>query len=282
MHSTPARVTAAMATIRDATDVVDASRDLMIIDRYGSQESDTAHDYEVRKRELDQEVARINDERVDMRGRLDQATTTYDETQREYTDAQARLKEATDGIARFHQLAVNSASPILGPNLLTADDLAAFVTANGHHPHLSVPIDELARIYIEESADEGVRGDVMWAQSILETGWFGYAGSMVGQFDNNFAGIGACDSCDHGYVFPTARIGVRTQVQGLKIYVDRDYGPGNAKHPIVRPGMLRLGFRGKVHSWFDLTGRWATARGYGPRVYDIYLQMVAFARARHH
>jgi hypothetical protein len=164
---------------------------------------------------------------------------------------------------------------------LTADDLAAFVTGNGHDPHLSVPIEELAKIYIEESADESVRGDVAWAQSILETGWFGYAGSMVGTFDNNFAGIGACDSCKHGFVYPDARTGVRMQIQLLKIYVDPDFGPANAKHPIVRPSSLKLGFRGEVHSWFDLTGRWATARNYGPRVYDIYMQMVAFSERRH-
>jgi hypothetical protein len=81
-------------------------------------------------------------------------------------------------------------------------------------------------------------------------------------------------------VFPDARTGVRAQVQGLKIYVDPSYGTDTAAHPIIRPGMLKLGFRGDVHSWWDLTGRWATARNYGPRVYDLYLQMVAFAVAR--
>jgi hypothetical protein len=104
---------------------------------------------------------------------------------------------------------------------------------------------------------------------------------MVERLDNNFAGIGACDSCSHGFVYPDARTGVRMQIQLLKIYVDPDFGPDTAKHPVVRPSSLKLGFRGKVHSWFDLTGRWATARNYGPRVYDIYMQMVAFSERLH-
>jgi exonuclease VII small subunit len=277
-QGTPARVNAAVASLVNANDLVDASRNLLIADRYGHQQDDLAVRYEREKRELEQQVRRMESERVEMRRRLDAAIDKYNATVEAFNTAKADLREAREGIKRFKELAVNSASPILGPNQLTAEDLAAFVTQNGHHPQLTVPIEELAKIYIEESADEGVRGDVMWAQSILETGWFGYKGSMVDARDNNFAGIGACDSCSHGLVFPDARTGVRTQVQLLKIYVDPDYGPENAKHEIVRPRALRLGFRGKVHSWWDLTGTWATARNYGPRVYDIYLKMVAFSR----
>jgi hypothetical protein len=280
-QGTPARVSAAVGSFLSANDVVDASRDMLIIERYGSQQDDVASGYERAKRELEREMRAIEHERVDLRGRLDEAIAAFDTTSRALTDAQDRYKDAQDGIERFQRLAVNSASPILGPNQLTASDLAAFVVEFGHHPHLSVPIDELARMYIEESTEEGVRGDVAWAQSILETGWFGYEGSMVDRFDNNFAGIGACDSCSHGLVFPDARTGVRVQMQALKIYVDPDYGPDNAAHEIIRPRMLRLGFRGDVHSWFDLTGTWATARNYGPRVYDIYMKMVEFAHNRH-
>ena len=40
----------------------------------------------------------------------------------------------------------------------------------------------------------GVRGDVAWAQSILETGFFVYPGrGKVQPLDDNWAGIGACE-----------------------------------------------------------------------------------------
>jgi len=279
-QGTPGRVTAVVDSFSSADDLVDASRDMVLIDQYGVHQEDVARAYEARKRALARRVRAMNDQRAALRERLDASIAAFDSTASALAGAHARLEEARSGIAQFHALAVNSASPILGPNRLTADDLAAFVRAHGPVPQLSVSIEELARIYIEESEDEGLRGDVAWAQSILETGWFGFTGSMVERPDNNFAGIGACDSCSRGLVFPDARTGVRAQVQGLKIYVDADYGTDTAAHPIIRPGMLKLGFRGDVHSWWDLTGRWATARNYGPRVYDLYLQMVAFAEAR--
>jgi hypothetical protein len=277
-----ARVAAAVGSMFDANSLVDASRDLLIIDRYGSNEVDVARSYVRQKRALNERVHTINEQRTTLRRHLDAAIASFHDVTNRLAQAHQLVEDSLVGIEKFEKLAVNSASPILGPNRLTADDLAAFVTDYGHqHPQLSVPIEELAKMFIEESTDAGVRGDVAWAQSILETGWFSYSHSMVDRLDNNYAGIGACDSCKHGIVFPDARTGVRVQMQALRIYVDPEYGPDNAKHPIVRPGLLKLGFRGKVHSWFDLTGRWATARNYGPRVYDIYLQMVAFADARH-
>jgi hypothetical protein len=43
------------------------------------------------------------------------------------------------------------------------------------------------------------------------------------------------------------------------------------------PKMLNLGFRGKVQTWWDLWGTWATGAFYGQRLYDIYERMVKFA-----
>ena len=81
-----------------------------------------------------------------------------------------------------------------------------------------MPIEVLAQIYLDEGARTGVRGDVAFAQSILETGGFANPGSAA--TNNNFAGIGWCDSCKHGFDFPDAKTGVRAQLQLLRIYVD--------------------------------------------------------------
>ena len=45
-------------------------------------------------------------------------------------------------------------------------------------------------LYVEEGAAEHVPAELAFAQSILETGSFGHA------TDNNYGGIGACDSCN--------------------------------------------------------------------------------------
>jgi hypothetical protein len=131
-------------------------------------------------------------------------------------------------------------------------------------------------MYLDEGARTGVRGDVAFAQSILETAGFANPGSAA--TDNNFAGIGWCDTCAHGYDFPDARTGVRAQLQLLRTYVDPFFpadDPGY-KDPILLPGTLNLGFRGKVQTWWDLWGTWATGALYGQRVYDIYEKMVFF------
>jgi hypothetical protein len=195
-------------------------------------------------------------------------------------DAQRALVDADEGIARFHRLATTASSPIRGPSLLTAQELADFVRASGMQPRITVSIDELAQLYLEEGAKVGVRADVAWAQSILETGWFGFHGSMVEPGDNNYAGIGACDSCTRGFVFPDARTGVRAQMQLLRVYTDAEVERDSLPDPLVLPGTLRLGFRGRVQSWWDLTGTWATASDYGIRVYELYDRMVVASGRR--
>ena len=59
-------------------------------------------------------------------------------------------------------------------------------------------------------------------------------------------------------------------MQALRIYVDPTLTAKTLKQPLVMPKMLNLGFRGKVQTWWDLWGTWATGAFYGQRVYDIY------------
>ena len=63
----------------------------------------------------------------------------------------------------------------MGPSLLTADQLVRWYNAQGYRPRLETSIDDLARIFIEEGNDEGVRGDFAFAQSIVETAGFNAA-----------------------------------------------------------------------------------------------------------
>ncbi len=154
--------------------------------------------------------------------------------------------------------------------------MADFVVEQHYKPRITVPIEVLAQIYLDEGARTGVRGDVAFAQSILETAGFANPGSAA--TDNNFAGIGWCDSCKHGFDFPDAKTGVRAQLQLLRVYVDPTFPDDKYKDDILLPGTLTLGFRGKVQTWWDLWGTWATGALYGQRVYDIYERMVAFAQ----
>jgi hypothetical protein len=273
------QLNAALDAMRNARDLLDMSRDMHLISTYGDYELEVVAELEQRKKELEDEILEVSRERAGVKDELSTANARVETLTAQIADANSRLTTAQTELQRFQELATTAGSPILGPNRLTAQQLADFITRNGYTPHITVPILELAQDYIDEGAKVGVRGDVAFAQSILETGGFNFAGSMVEWTDNNFAGIGACDSCHRGFIFPDARTGVRAQMQLLRVYVDPTVTADSLPDPLLLPGTLKLGFRGKVQSWWDLTGTWATATDYGIRVYDLYMRIVSESQA---
>jgi hypothetical protein len=131
--------------------------------------------------------------------------------------------------------AVTTRTPVMGPNLLNAAQLASWFhamhSAPPNVPSLNNNVTLLAQTFIDTGRIEGVRGDLAFVQSIIETGWFSYAGSQVPPDSNNFAGMNAYDgraglpNCKHGDAapsrcFPSARIGALTQMQLLRSYAD--------------------------------------------------------------
>jgi len=169
---------------------------------------------------------------------------------------------------------------ILGQGLLDADDLAGFVRARGH-PDPGVDVEALARAFVDEGGAEGVRADLAWAQSIIETGSFGFAGSMVRPSDHNYAGIGACDSCSTGFRYPTPELGVRAQVQLLRTYADRGATTARLARPPVGRAPEDIGVRGCCSTWMALSGVWATGPQYGARILTVYNDLLRYAVERH-
>jgi hypothetical protein len=164
-----------------------------------------------------------------------------------------------------------AASPtILGTPVLTGAELAGWFASTGHPANTTVPMPQLASDYIAASQTEGVRGDVAFAQSVIETGDFGFpSGGQLVAADNNFAGIGACDTCAHGWSFPDAKTGVEAQLQLLHAYASTT--------PVPTPLVGRVGVIGCCQTWLSLTGVWASAPAYGYEVLSIYREMVEWA-----
>jgi len=136
----------------------------------------------------------------------------------------------------------------------------------------SVSLDELTRLYVEEGIRYNVRGDVAFAQAILETGWFSYPDNgQVRPSDNNFAGIGACNSCSTGYNFPSARAGVRAHIQHLRNYADSTSRSWNIPDPPLLRGFDTFFLKGRAPNWEDLNGKWAVpGTTYGQTILSIY------------
>jgi len=187
------------------------------------------------------------------------------------TRAQAAAAVAHTRLDRWLSIRNGTATPILGHSVLTGAQLAAWFRSTRHRARTTIPMDQLAGLYVSEGAAEGVRGDIAFAQSIVETGYFGFPdGGLVAWTDNNFAGIGACDSCAHGHVYPDALTGVRVQMQYLHVYADPTITVARFAHPPVDPNMDQNFRKGQAPTWAGLTHTWATADGYGDAILGVY------------
>lgn len=147
----------------------------------------------------------------------------------------------------------------------------------------TVPLEILAAYFIEEGAAEGVTGDVAFMQSIVETGWFRFGGSIPASY-NNFAGIGATDSNPTPAVFPDARIGVRAQIQHLRAYADPTALTCTVPplhNPCVDPRFHLVLPKGKAPTWNQMgNGNWATASTYAGSILSLYAEALAFNGVR--
>lgn len=120
------------------------------------------------------------------------------------------------------------------------------------------------------------------AQSILETGWFKFAGSSVSAKQHNYCGLGATGGGAAGASFDTIENGVRAQLQHLYAYGCKDALP-KEESKIVDP-RFKYVTRGIAVYWEQLAGRWAVpgydgsdpaaamAKGltYGQKIDNIY------------
>ena len=113
---------------------------------------------------------------------------------------------------------------IMGKAQATAQQMALFCRSKNSAPQLtSCSLEQLAEMFIEEGEAEGVRGDVAFAQSLHETGYFKFGGIVLPS-QNNYAGIGALNGNATGQAasFPDPRTGVRAQIQHLKAYASTE------------------------------------------------------------
>ena len=131
-------------------------------------------------------------------------------------------------------------------------------------------IEDFVRIMFEEANAEGVRADVVYAQSMLETNYLRFGGDVsVGQC--NFAGIGATGGVP-GNSFADVRQGLRAQVQHLKAYASTD--PLN--NTCVDP-RFNLVDRGVAPMLDGLSQRWAGGANYGEAITVILNNVISMS-----
>jgi Mannosyl-glycoprotein endo-beta-N-acetylglucosaminidase len=165
------------------------------------------------------------------------------------------------------------AVPVMGQSDLTAEQMAGYFWAHQPpgSPCLTVSVEELTAYFAWHGNAENVRGDIAFAQSIVETGWFRYGGSVQCE-QNNYGGF-------LGKSFPDGETGVRAQIQHLRAYADpsaTSCSQPPLATPCADPVFSAVNPKGKAPNWNDMgNGNWAAAPDYAGKVLAVYNEMRA-------
>jgi Mannosyl-glycoprotein endo-beta-N-acetylglucosaminidase len=264
-----------------------AVRRKRLADAAAKKDDDTMAQLKASADQLTQVQADLAVQQTELARQQAELATVESQLASEQAELGRRVEVANAALARAQAIGALRArgEPVLGPTVLNGAQMAGWWRTRSYSFRVpGTTIDELAQIYVEEGQAEGVRGDLAFAQSIVETGGFSAAPA------NNFAGLGWCDSCSTGRDFPMARDGVRAQIQHLKNYADstsRASGLANPPSPYwygSNPATAIHNFdtffaKGWAPTWTDMGhGNWATDKSYSGKVLNVYAAMVAFAQ----
>lgn len=182
-----------------------------------------------------------------------------------------------DGFRRAVKAAMDGAvsggtagyTKIMGNAVATVEQMQKYIKSK--NPNVAQSVMDMIPLYLSEGKTEGVRGDVGFAQSCLETGNFGFSGSAVTLDQNNFCGMGVTSNGMKGNSFDTPQLGIRAQIQHLKAYACADA----LKNECIDP-RFKYVTRGCAEyvEWLgqkeNPQGKgWAAGAGYGAKVLTI-------------
>ncbi len=163
----------------------------------------------------------------------------------------------------------NGLTSIMGTAVATAEQMENFIREK--NPNVAQSVIDMIPLYLIEGEAEGVRGDIAFAQSCLETGNFTFDGSAVTLDQNNFCGMGVTSRGKKGCSFETPLIGIRAQIQHLKAYATEAALVNDCVD-----SRFRYVARGCA-SFVEWLGQkenpngkgWATGKGYGSKILTI-------------
>lgn len=164
---------------------------------------------------------------------------------------------------------------IMGTAVATVQQMQSYIQKV--NPAVPKSVIDMVEYYISEGKTEGVRGDIAFAQSCLETGNFTFNGSAVTLDQNNFAGIGVTKNGMKGNSFSHPWIGIRAQIQHLKAYASNEKLYGVCVDP--RFCYVKRGIAPYVE-WLGIQenpqgGGWAAGKNYGSKILEILAKIIA-------
>lgn len=164
---------------------------------------------------------------------------------------------------------------IAGTAQATAQQMQTYIKKV--NPNVPQSVIDMIPFYLSEGQAEGIRGDLAFAQSCLETGNFTFKDSAVKLEQNNFCGLGVLDNGMLGASFDTPQLGIRAQIQHLKAYANKS--PLN--NPVIDP-RFSLVTRGAAPTVQYLGIQenpqgygWAAGADYGVKILNILENILA-------
>ena len=166
---------------------------------------------------------------------------------------------------------LNANDAIMGQSKTTAAQMArAYIARVGadaypYKGNADAPnIQAFCEALVREANSEGVRADVVFAQSMHETNWLQFGGDVKKE-QFNFAGLGATGGGNPGNNFSSIPTGLLAQVQHLKAYASTDplnRGCVDPRFEYVQRGCA------PVIIWLGIPDNpygkgWAAQKGYG-------------------
>ena len=158
---------------------------------------------------------------------------------------------------------------IMGQAAATVQQMQAYIKKV--NPKVPDSVIKMIPLYVSEGAIEGVRGDIAFAQSCLETGNFGFSGSAVTLNQNNFCGMGVTRNGIKGNSFSTPQLGIRAQIQHLQAYAFTNRLKNRCVDP--RYTYVNRGCAPYVE-WLGIQENpkgqgWASGKNYGQKIINI-------------
>lgn len=158
---------------------------------------------------------------------------------------------------------------IMGTAVATVEQMKTYI--KGKNPNVAQSVIDMVPLYLSEGKVEGVRGDIAFAQSCLETGNFGFSGSAVTLEQNNFCGMGVTSNGLKGNSFDMPQLGIRAQIQHLKAYGSTAALKNECVDPrfkyVTRGSAEYVEWLGQKENPQGLG--WAAGAGYGEKILTI-------------
>lgn len=163
---------------------------------------------------------------------------------------------------------------IVGTAVATAEQMIARIKAA--NPNVPQSVIDMIPYYISEGEAEGIRGDIAFAQSCIETGNFAFPNCNVTLDQNNFCGMGVVADDSKGNSFDTPQFGIRAQIQHLKAYASTEALNSECVDP--RFTYVTRGCAPYVE-WLGMKENpqgkgWASAKDYGSKILRVLNEII--------